>query len=218
MHIIRLITPLLLSISFFITITVTAQDSDKKADEILKQVTNKTKSYKTIKADFTFKMENKASKINESKKGTITLKGEKYRLSIAGQLVICDGKTVWTYIEDAEEVQINNVLEDNETITPDKILTSYNSDYKSKFVKEAAESGKTIQTIDLTPRKGKSFTKIRIRIDKAAQQIASFAVFDKEGNTYTYIITKLEHDSPVEDSNFTFSKSKFPNAEIVDMR
>ncbi len=214
----RFLSPLILIISFGFFTSTSAQDTDKKADEILKQVTNKTKSYKTIKADFTFKMENKASKINESKKGTISLKGEKYRLSIAGQLVICDGKTVWTYIEDAEEVQINNVLDDNETITPDKILTSYNADYKSKFVKEAAEAGKTIQTIDLTPKKGKSFTKIRIRIDKTAQQISSFAVFDKEGNTYTYVINKLEHDIAVDDSNFTFSKSKFPNAEIVDMR
>ena len=85
-----------------------AQD-DSKAKTILNDLSASLKSYGLIKIDFSSKMENKTNNTNESKDGTIWLKGEKYRLEISGQTVICDGKTVWTYIKDANEVQINSV-------------------------------------------------------------------------------------------------------------
>jgi outer membrane lipoprotein-sorting protein len=212
-------------ISIIIAITfvnlLIAQDADKgdkKSNEILDRLTKKTEAYKTIKAEFAYIMKNADAGIDEKTEGTLYVKGDKYRLIIAGQIVICDGLTTWTYIKDADEVQINSVENSEESITPNKLLTSYNKDYKSKFVKETFQYGTTVNIIDLTPLQGKSFSSVRVIIDKAKDQLLEITIFDKNGSTYSYIINKFEPDIAVNDTQFTFNKSEFPGAEIVDMR
>ena len=212
-------------LSLIITVTfanlLVAQDTDKgdkKSNEILDRLTKKTEAYKTITAEFAYIMKNADAGIDEKTEGTLFVKGDKYRLLIAGQIVICDGITTWTYIKDAEEVQINSVENSEESITPNKLLTSYNKDYKSKFVKETFQYGTTVNVIDLTPTEGKSFSSVRVIIDKAKDQLLEITIFDKNGSTYSYIINKFEPDTPVNDSQFTFNKSEFPGAEVVDMR
>jgi len=207
----------LLMISLFV-MSQQETKGDKKSNEILDRLTSVTEAYKTIKIEFAYKMENTDAGINESTDGTLILEGEKYRLDIAGQVVICDGETVWTYIEDAEEVQINTVDESEETITPGKLLTSYNKDYRSNFVKEDFMYGTTVNIVDLTPTEGKSYSKVRLIIDKVKDQLHEITIFDKNGSTYSYIIKKFEPNVDVKPSKFTFDKSEFPDVEVIDMR
>ncbi|MBC8490037.1 MAG: outer membrane lipoprotein carrier protein LolA [Bacteroidetes bacterium] len=191
---------------------------DKKSKEILDKVIAKTESYKTFKAEFIYKMINTEAGVDESTEGILFVKGDKYRLFIAGQLVICNGETIWTYIEDAEEVQINSVEDSDETITPSNLLTSYNKDYKSKFVRETFQYGTTVYVIDLTPVEGKSYYKIRLIIDKKREQILEITIFDKNESTYSYIINKFTPNIPVDDSEFTFNPADYPDVDVVDMR
>lgn len=191
---------------------------DTKAVDILNAVSKKTKSYESIKIDFSYKMENKSENINENLKGTVIIKGDKYRLEFMGQVVISDGKTAWSYNEEANEVQISNVDPDDEQSNPAKILTSYDKNFKAKFIKEAVENGRTVQTIDLVPIKGKSFYKMRLTIDKAKQQIISVIQFEKNNTIFTYTVKTLLTNVPVNDTMFTFSKSKYPGVEINDLR
>ena len=78
--------------------SVSAQQ-DTKAKSILDKLSAKTKAYKTVKADFQFIMVNKADGTNESQSGSISIKGESYNLSISGQTIISDGKSMWTVIK-----------------------------------------------------------------------------------------------------------------------
>ena len=40
----------------------------------------------------------------------------------------------------------------------------------------------------------------------------------REGNTYTYKFNKYETKVKVRDNDFVFPKSKYPKAEIIDLR
>ena len=106
-----------------------SQSKDKKASEILKEVTEKTKSYNSIKLEFTYQMENPEAGINEVTQGNALVSGDKYRLDIAGQTVICNGVTIWTVISDAEEVQVNDAEEGDDGFSLTKMLSTYNEDY-----------------------------------------------------------------------------------------
>ncbi len=205
-------------ISVLITLSVSSQTAtDKKAKAILDEVSQKTKLYKTISIDFTYTMLNKANNINQSKKGSVIIKGEKFKMKMAGQIVIFDGTAIYTYIEDAEEVQINAPTE--ESINPSQLLTGYDKDYKSKFIKEETSNGVTYQIIDLTPAKqSKAIARVRLKINKSKKQIASSTLYDKNGSTYTYLVNKFITDTPIDDTMFAFKKSDFPNAEVIDMR
>jgi len=188
---------------------------DKKATAILDEVSVKTKSYKTIKIDFTYAMDNAKEKIHDKFKGTLVAKGDKYKLTAAGQDVISDGKTVWTYLKDANEVQINSAGEDDDSFTPTKLLSGYSKDYKSRFIEEKGND----QVIELYPlKKGKSFTKVRLTIDKTKKQISKFVIFDRSGSTFSYLVDKFVADQAVADNVFSFNKAEHPGVEINDMR
>ncbi len=208
----------LLLIFSLISYTASAQQQDKKAKTILDKVTKKTESYKSMKIDFTYTMENKSADINESKEGTITLLGDKFRLKIASQLVISDGETVWTYLADVEEVQVNSVEEDDESINLNKILTSYSENYKSRFIKSTQEDGINVQIIDLVPNEGKSYFKVRLVINEAKAQIIKSTIYDKNGSTYTYKIIKFLANPDVSEKDFTFNAAEHPDVEVIDMR
>jgi outer membrane lipoprotein carrier protein len=190
----------------------------KDAETILKELTEKTKSYKTIKVDFTYNMDNPDAKIHESEKGTLLLEGDKYRLNIAGQTVISNGKTSWTYISDANEIQVNTVEDNEDAITPNKLLSSYYENYKSKLIGEESKGGQTYQIIELKPSEDKSYSRIELTINKELKRIAKIAIQDKNGNTFSYIVNDFKPDVPVKASDFTFDPKEFPGAEVIDMR
>jgi outer membrane lipoprotein carrier protein len=75
-----------------------------------------------------------------------------------------------------------------------------------------------VNIIDLTPIEGKTFSSVQVIIDKAKDQLLEITIFDKNGSTYSYIINKFEPNTVVNDTQFTFNKSEFPDADIVDMR
>lgn len=197
------------------------QDTDKgdrKSNAILDLLTAKTEAYKTIRTEFTYKMINEEAGINERTDGVLIVMGEKYNLDISGQRVFCDGETLWTYLADVEEVQVNSTEDSEETISPNKLLSSYKDEYRSKFIKEDFLYGAAVNIIDLTPIEGKSFFKVRLIIDKAKDQLVDFTIFDKNGSTYSYVINKFEPNVEVTDDMFTFDPADYPGVDVVDMR
>lgn len=196
-----------------------AQSRNKKASDILEEVTQKTKSYHSIKMDFDYRMENPGANINEVTHGEVLVSGDKYRLDIAGQLVICNGKTIWTVIKDAEEVQINEVYEDDDSFSPTKILSDYSKDYKSKLDPKVNElNGVSVYLLELTPNEEKTFKQVNLYIRKDEMQPYRMEIFDYNDSVYTYTITNFEPDVEVTDSDFTFSKDEFPGYDVIDMR
>ena len=206
----------LLMIAALVVIAISGfAQNDKKATAILDEVSAKTKLYKTIKIEFTYAMDNAKEKIHDKFKGSLLSKGDKYKLTAAGQDVISDGKTMWTYLKDANEVQVNTAGADDDSFTPTKLLSGYGKDYKSKFIEEKGND----QIIELYPmKKGKTFTKVQLTIDKNKKQISKFVIYDRSGSTFSYIVDKFIADQAIADNVFSFNKADHPGVEINDMR
>lgn len=203
----------------FLTGTMNAQSRDAQAADILKEVTAKTKAYKSLNLNFTYQMENPDANINEVTEGKALLSGDKYKLDVAGQKVICDGKTIWTVISDAEEVQINTVSEGDNAFSPTKMLTNYSEKYKSKLITKVTElNGVNVYALELTPIEKKNFDKVNLYVNKDKMQLYAISIYDQSGSVYTYTITKFTTDVPVNDADFVFSSTEFPGYELIDMR
>jgi outer membrane lipoprotein-sorting protein len=196
-----------------------AQQKDLKAEQILNAVSTKYKSYKSVQADFVLKIESGQSDTKDQQTGTLYVKGNKYKLQINNQEIISDNNTVWTYLKDANEVQINSFEKDDNSISPSEIFTIYEKNFLYAFAEEKNVGGKIIQFIDLTPNdKSKPYFKVRLAIDKAAKAIQSAVVFDKNGNRYTYEIKKFTANPDLNDTFFAFDSKKYPGIEVVDLR
>ncbi len=201
---------------FFVNVAFT-QKVDTKATDILKKVSDKTKSYNGIKIDFSLNIFNKKNNTQTNKKGVLHVSKNKYNLSIDGQIILSDGKSVWSYNSDANEVQIYNAGED-EDISPDKILTIWENDFKQKYMKEELLNNVKCDVIELIPNKAKSYFKIRIYVNQAKLQVEKVLIFDKEGSITTYTINAFSPLTSINSNLFVFNKQNYPKAEIVDLR
>lgn len=192
---------------------------DKKAEQILKTIATKYKSFKSYRADFRYLLENKKDKLSISKKGTLHVKQGKYKLDMGPIIIFCDNKTLWNYNRDANEVQISDYDPKSAELNPSKIFNIYDKGFLSQFIEEKTEAGKVIQLLELTPiDKKKSFHKVKLYVDKSTSQIIRSKIFDKNGNIYTYEITKFQGHIKIKDHFFTFLKKDFPGVEVLDLR
>ena len=100
----------LITTVLFLSLLLTAQQ-DPKAKNILDEVSAKSRTFKTISADFVFSMENKVMSINEKNDGAIKLKGQKYFVDLpgAGVKVYSNGKTIWNYMKKGNQVTISTI-------------------------------------------------------------------------------------------------------------
>jgi outer membrane lipoprotein carrier protein len=213
----RIISTIILG-SLILTGQITYSQAKKSSEEILKQVSEKTKSFSTIRISFTYNMDNPSAKVHETETGVLLVKGDQYCLDISGQKVISDSKTSWTYISEANEVQINTIDEDENALTPTKLLTSYSEDYKSKLSNEIMKDGRAQYVIELKPNAEKNFTNVELTIDKELYRITRIAIQDKSGNTFSYMVNKFEPNVTVKDTDFTFNAKDYPGVEVIDMR
>ena len=205
---------------FLFNNTFAQVDKDKKAQEMLKAISTKMSAYKTIKADFASTLENLQDNVKESFKGTIQLKGKKYKITMNGTEIFNDGVTSWSYLKEVNEVNVSNAVgEEENPLDPTKIFTMWNKDFKVKFIKEKFEKARAIHVIDLYPTDlKKTYSRITLSVDKDKKEIVSIKYVGKDGNNYIIDILSLTPNTEMPDANFTFNKAKYPKVEVIDMR
>lgn len=192
---------------------------DAKAKSILEAVSKKINGLKTLKANFALHLSGANGKVKETKKGTFYMKGPKYRVEIAGQHIICDNKTVWTYMKETKEVQVSNFNPNEQTLSPAKLFTNfYDKEYAYKYIGTKKVGDKNCDIIEMTPtNKSKQFSKVELAIDKAST-IVGGNIWEKNGNTYKYEVSGFTPNANIGDDMFTFDQKKYPGVEVVDLR
>ena len=130
-----------LSIVLFSTIAIA--QNDPAAKKVLDAVSAKFKTFKSVQASFSLNIENQAGKVLGNKSGIVYMKGSKYRISITGQEIFCDGSNVSTYEKSANELTITKVDPAANAITPQKLFTNfYDKDFLYKMNGEKVVKGK----------------------------------------------------------------------------
>ncbi len=219
---ISLLTFLALSI-FFNTILIAQPKgmgkNDVAAKKILDAVSAKFKTYKTVTANFTLKIENASGKLVGSKAGNINMKANKYKVSVTGQDIFFDGSNIWTYDKSSNEVQLTKFDPSSASVTPQKLFTNfYDKDFLYKLNDEPA-TGSKFYEIELTPiDKTKPFFKVILNVDKKKMTITSSKIFEKNGNRYTYSVTTIKTNTAIPDDKFVFDAKQYPKVEIIDLR
>ncbi len=206
---------ILIFISLIFAFNVQAQE--QKPEALLKKVIEKMESYKNFKAQLSYTMVNTEMNINEKKTGVLYVEGDKYRIVMEGQIIISDGKTIWTVLNDSEEVMISSAEDNDDAVSPTKILSTY-KDYNAKYSPGDNFKNSSIKKICLKPKESKKFEKLSVVINSKNLSLESFSIFDKNGNVFTYHIINLLPNIDLPESTFTFNPKEFPDYEIEDMR
>lgn len=197
---------LFLIILFFVSSIVFSQD----AQEIIKKVQTNYNSIKDAKATFSH------SGKRTSESGTIYIQKEnKYRIETKGQILITDGVTSWSYSIKKKQVIVDNYKENDNTFSPNKFLFNYPENFYSDLEGNETVSGLDCYLLKLTPRNKGNVKSAKIWVDKEENLIRKISIVSKDG-TDTYTLKKINLDSGVSSSKFTFSAPS--DVEIIDLR
>ena len=213
---------IILVIATLLITTISWAQQDEKAKGILDKVSEKTSSFTTISADFSFSMKNEEMEIDERNDGSIKIKGQKYCVELPdiGITVFSDGVTLWNYMKDGNQVTITNIGdESSELMDPSAIFSIYEKGFDSKFVADKNVGGKVVYQIDLFPDTDEhDVSKITLLIDKATLMIHSALLYGTDENLYGIEVKKFVPNKDYPDSEFTFDASKYGDVEIIDFR
>jgi outer membrane lipoprotein-sorting protein len=206
----------ILSIVLLVFIGFTTNAQDKKAKELLDEVTAKIKGYNNIVIDFKYTLNNAKENINQDSKGNVTLEGNKYILNFMGVTKIYDGKKSYTISPEDEEVTVSSINDkDDKAITPAKMLTFFNSGYKYSWDIPQNIKGRKIQYIKLLPNNTKDQRKeILLGIDIQTKHIYNLIEVGKNGTKTTLTVNSFKTNQPISKNQFTFVASKYPNYYI----
>ena len=82
-----------------------------------------------------------------------------------------------------------------------------------------SENGKVLDQIEFKPLESDSeYSKMRMSIDKKANELVRVKAFGKDGSRYTFALKKLSPNSNIAASTFAFDKSKYPDYYVEDLR
>ena len=202
-------------------VAVSAQQ-DEKAKNILDQVSQKTSSFQSIQADFSFIMKNTELGINEKNDGNIILKGKKYCIDLpdVGIKIFSNEKTLWNYMKTGNQVTITNIGDNGEDLMdPASLFNIYEKGFNSKFVKDSTVAGKAVHIIELLPdNNAMDVSKVSVSIDKNTMMVQSASLYGTDGNQYIIEIKNMVTNKTFPDSDFVFDAGKFPDVEVIDLR
>ena len=197
---------------YLISFSTYSQD-DKKAVDLLDMMSEKYKKMEGFTTSFTYIMNNLSENIADSFQGKISVKEEMYVLFIEGQKIINDSKTIWTYLEDLNEVTISEFDPEEQEISLNNIFEIYKTGFSFQFL--GVE--KDLRLIEIYPDdQEKSYFKILFKIDYDGL-LSSFSVFDKSNSTFIYMINDFKEES-LENTLFTFVTENYPEIEVIDFR
>ncbi len=149
--------------------------------------------------------------------GTLKASGKKFALQTSSSSTWYDGKNMWTYNANNSEttLMIPTAQEVGEA-NPLSIVNSYSTSFTAAFAKTQAKGCKTIV---LTPKSKKSgYKSVHVTIPDGSSFPSKLVVIPTSGQKVTVSVSQVKTGVKLPESTFVYPKSKYPKAEIIDLR
>ncbi len=200
-------------------VTLSFSQNSNEAKTLLEEVSSKIKTYDNIAVDFKHVLSNQEEDINQETRGDVTMQGEKYRLNILGITRIFDGTKLYNISPEDEEVTISTEnAEDDNTITPSKMLSFYEKGYNYTMDIIQNVRGRKIQYVKLNPIDSKSEIKhILLGIDLKTKHIYNLIEIGKNNTKTTLTVNAFKTNEPLPKTLFTFNEDKYKDYYINNL-
>ena len=194
----------------FLSINLVNAQNSEKAKSLLDDVYNKVQGYDNIFVDFKYVLNNQEADINDETRGDVTMQGDKYVANFFGAQQLYDGSKVYTIVPENEEVTIEDKSEDEDTITPSKMLTFYRQGHTYKWDILQNIQGRKIQFIKLIPiDTNTEINSILLGIDAETKHIYKVIETGKNGTMTTITVNSFKTNQPLSKTLFTFDENKY---------
>ena len=190
--------------------TLTAQNN---AEALIRLLVNQLKSHKNVEMVFNYQVSPDGKNLSNSQKGHAWLQGEAYKVEMTEQQTISNGKTIWSYLIEEEEVMISNASDGIDN-TPLKLLTSLDESYVATLTGIDAQG---TASIELANPKGQ-YKRVSLKINTKKMDLKNVDVYMEDGSKLVVNVEEMKFDQKLDDDFFTFDTKKHPKVDVIDMR
>lgn len=192
-----------------ISANISSAQNAAKAKALLDEVHSKILGYDNIFVDFKYVLNNTEAGINQETRGNVTLKGDKYLFNLFGAQQLFDGNKVHTIVPENEEVTIESKSEDENGLTPSKMLTFYKEGYTYSWDILQNVQGRKIQYVKLIPIDTHAEIKsVLMGIDAQTKHIYKLIYSGDNSTTTTITVNSFKTNQPLSKTLFTFDENK----------
>ena len=211
--------PFFLSFLFFLSFSFTVLCQSTSPDAIIEKTSRIYTEWEGMDVKFTLHIYSEKNTLSESFEGAIRMKKNKFVLTTPDIKVWFDGTTQWAYNQRNEEVNINTPSgQDLRLTNPMLLLQDYKKDFNATYTGESTSANaKAAYDIALIPKKKDNIEKIDIQIEKNTSLPVKLVITMRNQLRNTIMISELKAGNP-DDAIFSFPKTSYPDAEVIDLR
>lgn len=202
---------ILFTVIALVVASLGAQAQANKAETIIKQSQSKFKSYKDVKAKFTYSVNNPNLKKPIVKQGEVTLKGNKYKVVFQDEEMYCNGKFVWVILKQDLEV-VKSSFKADEGMSPDRIYKIYETGMKSRY---DAEEGDNHKVTLFAKDDGGDIWKTELWISKTTKLVKKAIMYARNGSSYQYEMNDVKTDTGVMDNLFNLDEKTYKDQDYI---
>lgn len=179
---------------------------DQKAKGILQKTASTLKNSGGIRANF-----------EGTQEGTIWMDNQLFYLNAAGIESWYDGKTLWSYVADNDEVNVSNpTSEELQAINPYLIIQSFKEGFDYQYRGMRNQNSQKVHEIALTPEIEQDLSALTLFINES--YIPIYIKLVQSNQEIEFKVTNYKLQQQFKKSDFSFDKKKYPEAEIIDLR
>jgi len=207
---------LTLTLILAFTLPLSAQ-KDPEAARVLEKFSRKASSAPSVKIDFTADAHDTRQGDITTVSGSAVISGDSYRVTTDDNVILSDGKAVWNYLPDVNEVTITEPDPDEGSFMarPSLLFSMHEKGYKVRLLEQNAKEW----VIDLYPEDiNVSLVRIRLKIGKTLYDLRTAEYRTKDGMTLTLAADKYDLTFRPAPGYFAFNPDDYQGVEVIDMR
>ncbi len=195
-----------------------SSDKDPSAEQIIKNVQKKLGDVQVIEADFSQTFYWSLAEEEEQNSGKIYIgKKDAFRIETPHQLIVSDGKSVWTLSTLEKQVIIDYLDPTEGNYLPHHLFVNYHKDYDVELIGLEVIENKQCYHITLKSQTQDVFIqKLDVWVDKKEWLTRKLTYLDANENSTTYIINKITLLTKSNNDLFRFTPDD--SFEVVDLR
>ena len=203
--------PRTLAVLLALFVLFSGQSRAQSADDIALRLQQRYRAIDALQADFVQTMGGAALQ------GTLTVRGDAFRIELPDQTLVSDGTTLWSYSHEDNQVVIQDYADDDIGFSIGQVFTDYLTVFRPTGATRATMNGVRHDVLALVPRDTGSSVQdatLYVRSDDAVPTMVR--VHDINGATLAFDLRNVQPNPSLTSEAFTF---RYPQGvEVIDLR
>jgi len=185
--------------------------------EIIKKVQAKIQSIQALTLRFSAQIPLE-DKVFAEEGRIFFAQGGRFRMESTGQVLVCDGKTLWAYtLADSQVIIFAAGAGGTPFFTPQQLLFEYPDKYEVQSVENVQYRGLSCHLLTMTPKDVTDpMDHLKVWVDRRENLTRRLEIEDMTGAKSSFAFEDMEIRQNLPDSIFQFALP--PSVKVIDMR